>query len=60
MGDQLLTEKEVAARLNLHIQTLRNWRHAGKGIPFFKIGSAVRYGEDDVDTFKKNARVEPR
>lgn len=37
------TEREVAHRLGISIKLLQKMRHAGGGIPFVKIGSAVRY-----------------
>lgn len=46
LGDQDLesyTEKELAPRLKVTRQTLRNWRKAGCGPPFLRIGRNVRY-----------------
>ena len=37
------TEREIAPRLKVTRQTLRNWRKAGIGPPFTKIGRNVRY-----------------
>jgi excisionase family DNA binding protein len=45
--EQLLTEKELAARLHIslrHVATLR----AQRLIPFFKLGRSVRFKESDV------------
>lgn len=44
----LLTEKDVARIVNLSLPTLRRWRAAGEGPLFVKIGSAVRYRDQDV------------
>lgn len=42
-GD-LVDEKEVAAILDVAVQTLRNWRWRGEGPPYVKIGKRlVRY-----------------
>ena len=41
--------KEEAARLKVSSKTLENWRTAGKGPPFFKIGGRVRYDEKLTD-----------
>jgi predicted DNA-binding transcriptional regulator AlpA len=41
---------EVAARCRLSIDTLRFWRHTGKGgPPSFRMGRRVAYFADDVD-----------
>ena len=47
----LLTENEVAKRLSLTTNTLRKWRYLGKGPNFIKIGSAVRYEQEEIATF---------
>lgn len=57
---RLLSEKEVAELLNVHIQTLRNWRFNGKGPPYLKIQTAVRYDLKDVENYKNACRVVPK
>ena len=52
----LINEYEAAARLALKVATLRRWRWAGRGPPFFKIGNAVRYATEDIDAFIQAAR----
>ncbi len=52
----LINEYEAAARLALKVATLRRWRWAGRGPPFFKIGNAVRYAAEDIDAFIQAAR----
>ncbi len=47
----LLNEHEVAKILNVKVPTLRRWRWAGSDLPFVKIGSAVRYRQDDIAAF---------
>ena len=48
----LLDEREVAAALNVALNTLRNWRWKGEGPRFVKIGKrAVRYRRSDVYAF---------
>jgi hypothetical protein len=54
---KLLTERQVADRLGLCVQTLRNWRFQGRGIPYIKLGSAVRYDEDDLIKTIENLKV---
>lgn len=55
----LFTERELAPRLNLSVQTLRNHRHEGMGIPYIKMGKAVRYHHDDIDAYIKKCRIYP-
>ena len=47
--ERLMNEHEVAAKLGLKVATLRRWRWAGRGPPYIKIGSAVRYQPPDID-----------
>ena len=48
----LLDEQELAARLNISVSTLRNWRVARRGPPFVKLGlRSVRYRLADVEGF---------
>jgi len=50
-GD-LVDEKEAAAILGAHVQTLRNWRWRGEGPRFRKIGlRLVRYHRADLADF---------
>ncbi len=56
---QLLTEKELATRLCLSVQTLRNHRFQGRGVPYMKIGSAVRYKEADVYDWLEKQKIQP-
>lgn len=43
-----LTEHEMAEALGLSVHTLRKDRQRQRRIPFFKLGSAVRYNVDRV------------
>lgn len=47
----LLTEKEVAAILRVSVSTLQQWRWRGIALPFLKVGSAVRYRRQDLDSY---------
>jgi len=53
-SDSLLTVREVARRLNVHINTVRNWSNLGvlKG---FRVGPRGdrRFRKEDVDKFYK-------
>lgn len=45
----LLTPEQTAERLGVTVGTLANWRTAGDGPPYVKMGSKlVRYPEDDL------------
>lgn len=53
----LLRETDAATYLELAPKTLARWRWAGKGPAFYKLGSAVRYSVDDLDSFVSNSAV---
>ena len=48
-----LTSKEVADRWRLSDKTMANWRHAGKGPPFIRVGSRVLYPIEGINAFEK-------
>lgn len=52
---QYLTSKEVADRWRLSDQTLANWRSAGKGPPFIRVGSRVLYPVEGIYSYEKIA-----
>jgi hypothetical protein len=52
-----VNEKEVSRITGRAIQTLRNDRHRGHGIPYVKIGRAVRYRLSDVIDFMENRKI---
>jgi hypothetical protein len=51
--NKFLTSKEVADRWRLSDQTLANWRYAGKGPPFIRVGSRVLYPVEGIHSFEK-------
>ena len=55
-----LNENEVSFITGLSVQTLRNWRFLGKGIPFTKAERAVRYRFDDIVSFMEARKVDPQ
>lgn len=57
---QWLTEKNVAHMTGLSLSTLQKHRFKGVGIPYAKIGKAVRYSYDDVQAYMLAHRIEPR
>lgn len=46
-----LGTKEVSQQLGIPEQTLRWWRHVGRGPRSFKIGRHVAYMPSDVDSW---------
>lgn len=52
-----VNEKEVSRITGRAIQTLRNDRFRGQGIPYVKIGKAIRYQLSDVIDFMENRKV---
>ncbi len=51
-----LTTAEVGETLRTPVETVRYWRHVGKGPRSFKVGRRVLYAADDVAAFIANAR----
>lgn len=47
--DRLRTPDEVADRITISAKTLANWRSAGTGPAYARIGGRVRYRDADVD-----------
>lgn len=54
---EYLTTQEVAALLRTSAETVRYWRHVGKGPRSFKIGRRVLYAREDVREFVAHARA---
>ena len=53
---------ELAAQLGLSVATIYKWRSSGQDLPVaFKIGSRVRWRQDEVDTWldrqQESARI---
>jgi excisionase family DNA binding protein len=60
VNDRLLHAIGVNLPLGVPRATLANWRPAGKGPPFVKVGRHVRYRRADVDRWVEGQVVEPR
>jgi excisionase family DNA binding protein len=56
MTTKYLTTAEVAELLRTPVETVRYWRHIGKGPASFKVGRRVLYAAEDVETYIHNAR----
>ena len=49
--NRLFTTKQLANILGFAPKTLSNQRILGTGLPFIKIGNAVRYKSSDIETY---------
>jgi len=52
----LFDEKQAAERLAVSVRTLQTWRIRGTGPAFVKMGSAVRYADDDLTAYINQQR----
>ena len=57
--EEMLKETEVAEKLKISEQSLRNDRHLGRGLPYVKIngGRSVRYSASDVNKSLRQHRI---
>ena len=55
--NDLLRPKEVANITGLSLETLAQWRSQKRGIPYLKVGRAVRYDPSDVQAYLEGCRV---
>jgi predicted DNA-binding transcriptional regulator AlpA len=61
--NELLSQRQVAARLGLSARTIEGWRTRGVGPPFLRLSArAVRYRTSDLEQWLDQHRVgdEPR
>lgn len=56
--DGRLDAQSAAAYLGVSYKTLACHRSAGKGPPFFKLGKAIFYQKDDLDSWLASCRVQ--
>ena len=53
--ENLINEKELAARLGLKMSTLRRWRWSGEGPSYVKLGEgqncAIRYQPEAIEAW---------
>ena len=57
---KVVNEHEVSILVGKSVPTLRNDRSLGRGVPYFKIGRAVRYRRGEVLKWLETQRIEPR
>lgn len=56
MQQLYMTTQELAELCRTSPETVRYWRHVGKGPASFKVGRRVLYATRDVDAFLAEAR----
>lgn len=49
--ERLIDEHQAAALLGLSVKTLRRWRWLKRGVPWIRVGAAVRYAPEDINAF---------
>ena len=54
---ELLTSEQVSEITGLSVETLAQWRSQRRGLPYLKIGRAVRYDPAEVRTYLEGCRV---
>ena len=52
-----LTVDQLSERWQVKPQTIRYWKKAGK-LPFYRLGSNIRFSMEDVEAFEAEARHE--
>jgi hypothetical protein len=57
--DRFLNDVEAAKILSMSPQSLRNYRHLGKGPAYSKKGRMVRYRLQDLLDFMNSGRIDP-
>lgn len=57
---KVLNEHQAAEIMGLKVQTLRNWRHAERGVPYVIVGTRkIGYLPEDLERFVLSGRVDP-
>jgi len=54
-----LSEKEIAKITGITMQTLRNHRCQGRGLPYIKLRRLVRYSLSDVLSYMESRKIIP-
>ena len=57
MSTRYMTTGEVAETARAPIETVRYWRHVGKGPRSFRLGRRVLYAVEDVEAWLEAARA---
>lgn len=54
-----MNEREVSNLTGLALSTLRNHRCKSKGLPYIKVGKAVRYSFQDIIEYFEGHKIKP-
>jgi hypothetical protein len=57
--DRWIEPPEVQEITGKKLQTLANERYRGTGIPYYKLGSSIRYKLSDVIGYMERHRINP-
>lgn len=57
--ERFVNDIEAAKILSCSPQTLRNWRHIGRGPAYSKRGRMVRYKVQTLHDFMEQGRIDP-
>jgi len=57
---EFVNDRQAARIIDASPQTLRNWRHLGKGPAYSKRGRMVRYRVADLLAFMAAGRIDPQ
>ena len=55
----LLTDDEAARFLALSPATLKKWRRLHRGPRYYRLGSAIRYRQEDLESFISGSAENP-
>lgn len=56
MAARFMTGTDLASLCHTSPETVRYWRHVGKGPKSFKVGRRVLYAVEDVEAWLESAR----
>jgi len=57
VNNRYMTTAEVAELLRTSPETVRYWRHVGKGPGSFRVGRKVLYERNDVESWLRDLRA---
>lgn len=58
--ERMISPKELAALLQVPLQTIYQWRYRGGGPPGYRIGRHVRFRMNDVEAWLAGRAEEPQ
>jgi predicted DNA-binding transcriptional regulator AlpA len=57
MTDRLIDDRELSRRTGRARSTLQKDRVAGRGVPYVRLGSLVRYRKSDLESYLASLRT---